>query len=93
MEKKELSECVPPQDQYPQQEDDARTRGGARDRGLSHHEQLYFDASRRQMRQEGFESWQPADHTFHPNAHRAAANEDEDEEDVPDGPKGGDPLR
>ena len=39
------------------------------------------------MRQEEFESWQPADHTFHQNAHRAAANEDEDEEDVPDGPK------
>ena len=88
MEKKELSECTFRPKINTRSKKMMRGRVEAlRDRGLSHHEQLYFDASRRQMRQEEFESWQPADHTFHPNAHRAAANEDEDEEDVPDGPK------
>lgn len=88
MEKKELSECT----FRPKINDRSKSmmRGrveALRDRGLSHHEQLYFDANRRQMRQEEFESWQPADHTFHPNAHRAAANEDDDEEGVPGEPK------
>ena len=41
-----------------------------RDRGLNHHDQLYFDANRRQMRQEEYEAWKAQEHTFHPSAHR-----------------------
>jgi hypothetical protein len=47
--------------------------GAMRDRGVSHHEQLFYDAGRRRLRQEEYEAWQPPDHTFHPNAHRGGA--------------------
>ena len=78
LERKELSECTF------RPKINARSRNlvrgktdGLRDRGLSHHEQLYFDANRRAVRREEYETWRPSDHTFHPNAHRFAEDADD----------------
>ena len=71
MEKKELGECTFRPKINGKSKTMMRSRVDAlRDRGLSHHEQLYFDANRRQMRAEELKEWRPAENTFHPNAHK-----------------------
>ena len=78
LERKELSECTFRPKINARSRNLARGKtDGLRDRGLSHHEQLYFDADRRAMRREEYETWRPSDHTFHPNAHRFAESEDD----------------
>ena len=73
MEKKELRDCTFRPKINAKSKEMMRGRlDNLRDRGLNHHDQLYFDASRRQMRQEEYEAWKAQEHTFHPNAHRAA---------------------
>jgi hypothetical protein len=71
MEERDLAECTfrPKISKVSKQMMKGRVEN-LREKGLSHHEQLYYDAGRRAMRREEFESWIPADHTFHPNAHR-----------------------
>jgi len=86
MERKELAECT----FRPKINQKSKTmmRGktdALRDRGLSHHEQLYFDANRRQMRVEEYQAWRPSDHTFFPNAHRVVKQDDGDDDGHPDG--------
>lgn len=76
LERKELSECTFRPKINSKSKNLMRGKTDAlRDRGLSHHEQLYFDANRRQMRVEEYEAWRPSDHTFHPNAHRHARDD------------------
>ena len=71
MEKKELRDCTFRPKINAKSKEMMRGRlDNLRDRGLNHHDQLYFDASRRQMRQEEYEAWKAQEHTFHPNAHR-----------------------
>ena len=71
MEKKELRDCTFRPKINAKSKEMMRGRlDNLRDRGLNHHDQLYFDANRRQMRQEEYEAWKAQEHTFHPNAHR-----------------------
>ena len=78
LERKELSECTFRPKINARSRNLVRGKTDAlRDRGLSHHEQLYFDANRRAVRREEYETWRPSDHTFHPNAHRFADGEDD----------------
>ena len=75
LERKELAECTFRPAINAKSQDLMRGRVGAmRDRGVTHHEQLFYDAGRRRLRQEEYESWQPPDHTFQPNAHRGATS-------------------
>lgn len=75
MDRKALAECTFRPKINAKSKDLMRSRVGAlRDRGVTHHDQLFYDANRRRMRQEEYEAWQPPDHTFHPNAHRSAAH-------------------
>ena len=71
MEKKELGECTFRPKINGKSKTMMRSRVDAlRDRGLSHHEQLYFDANRRQMRAEELTRVAARGNTFHPNAHK-----------------------
>ena len=71
MEKKELRDCTFRPKINAKSKEMMRGRlDNLRDRGLNHHDQLYFDANRRQMRQEEYEAWKASEHTFYPNAHR-----------------------
>jgi hypothetical protein len=71
LERAELAECTFHPKINARSKDLMRGRLGVmRDRGVSQHEQLYYDAGRRRLRQEEYEAWQPPDHTFFPNAHR-----------------------
>ena len=79
LERKELSECTFRPKINARSRNLVRGKTDAlRDRGLSHHEQLYFDANRRAMRREEYETWRPSDHTFYPNAHRFAEGDDDE---------------
>ena len=82
MEKKELRDCTFRPKINAKSKEMMRGRlDNLRDRGLNHHDQLYFDANRRQMRQEEYEAWKASEHTFYPNAHRVVEEGGVDAED------------
>ena len=82
MEKKELRDCTFRPKINAKSKEMMRGRlDNLRDRGLNHHDQLYFDANRRQMRQEEYEAWKASEHTFYPNAHRVVEEAGVDAED------------